>query len=434
MRLLAFGINHQTAPVEVREKAAFVPEQLGAALRQAVACGAMETTILSTCNRTEVYCGLDSADDEKLIAWFCDYHRLNPASVRPYLYMHPDQAAVRHAFRVAAGLDSMVLGEPQILGQMKDAFTTAHKEGATGKLLNRLFQQTFSVAKQIRTDTAIGASAVSVASAAVQLAKQIFSDLRQQTVMLIGAGDTVELCARHLREHDVKQIIIANRTVERAQLLATQIGGHAISLTEMPARLSEADIVITSTASQLPILGKGAVESALKVRRHRPMFIVDLAVPRDVETEVSELDDVYLYTVDDLHGLVQTNMESRQSAALEAEKIIDTKVVDFMQWIHSLDAEPTIRALRDTADAVRELELERARARRGPQGSHRTPGERAHEQIHPRPFRGAQARRQKRQREPVRRGASPVQSQRRVAKLSPNYVAVSSPIYRLQTR
>jgi len=363
MHLLAFGINHHTAPIEVREKAAFAPERLAEALHEVTTHGAAEATILSTCNRTEIYCGLDTPAAEPLIDWFCHYHRLSHEAVGPYLYRHPDQAAVRHAFRVAAGLDSMVLGEPQILGQMKDAFTTAHKTGATGKILNRLFQQTFSVAKQIRTDTAIGASAVSVASAAVQLARQIFTTLEEQTVLLIGAGDTIELCARHLHEQKVKHMIFANRTVERAQLLAGEFKAEAISLAEMPARLADADIVISSTASQLPILGKGAVESALKMRRHRPMFMLDIAVPRDIETEVGDLSDVYLYTVDDLKNVVQENMESREAAAREAEQIIDTKVVDFMHWVRALDAEPTIRALRETAAATREAELARARQR-----------------------------------------------------------------------
>ncbi len=363
MRLLAFGINHRTAPVDVREKAAFAPERLAEALREVTARGAAEATILSTCNRTEVYCGLDAVREEPLIEWFCRYHRLSPEALGPYLYRHHDQAAVRHAFRVAAGLDSMVLGEPQILGQMKDAFTAAHKTGTTGKILNRLFQQTFSVAKQIRTDTAIGASAVSVASAAVQSARQIFTTLEEQTVLLIGAGDTIELCARHLHNQDVKHMIVANRTVERAQLLAAEFGAEAISLAEMPARLPEADIVVSSTASQLPILGKGAVERALKARKHRPMFMLDIAVPRDIEAEVGDLDDVYLYTVDDLKDVVQVNLQSREAAAREAEQIIDVKVVDFMHWVRSLNAEPTIRALRETAAAVREAELARARQR-----------------------------------------------------------------------
>ncbi len=364
MHLLTLGLNHHTAPVDIREKAAFAPERLPEALHNAARVGgATEVAILSTCNRTELYCGLDTDGTDRLVKWFCDYHRLNERDIAPYLYRHPEEAAVKHAFRVAAGLDSMILGEPQILGQMKDAFTTAHKAGVTGKLLNRLFQQTFAVAKQVRTDTAIGASAVSVASAAVALARQIFTDLSQQTVLLIGAGDMIELAARHLHEQKVKRMIVANRTVERAQLLAHEFGAEAISLAEMPARLAEADIVISSTASPLPILGKGAVESALKARKHRPMFLVDIAVPRDIEPEVSDLDDVYLYTVDNLKGVVNENLASRQMAAREAEDIIDTRAADFMRWVHSLDAVPTIRDLRDAADAMSHAEIERARAR-----------------------------------------------------------------------
>ena len=364
MHLLAFGINHHTAPVDIREKAAFASDRLVNALKEIIGSGgASEAAIVSTCNRTELYCGLEPVLDEQIIDWFCHYHRLNRSDIHPYLYQHPDQAAVKHVFRVAAGLDSMILGEPQILGQMKEAFTTAHKAGATGKILNRLFQQTFMVAKQVRTDTAIGASAVSVASAAVRLAKQIFNKLSEQSVLLIGAGDMIELCARHLKEQGVGHMIVANRTVERAQLVASQFGAEAISLAEMPMRLADADIVISSTASQLPILGKGAVERALKARRHRPVFMVDIAVPRDIEAEVGELNDVYLYTIDDLKEVVQENMASRQEAAREAEKIIDTQVMDFMQWVKSLDAVPTIRALRESADALREAELERARRR-----------------------------------------------------------------------
>ncbi len=363
MHLLALGVNHHTAPVEIREKVAFAPEKLLQALDEVTGHGAAhEAAILSTCNRTEVYCNLEPSNDARLVEWFCDHHRLSRDTLQPYLYRHPDQDAVKHAFRVAAGLDSMILGEPQILGQMKDAFAEAHKAGATGKILNRLFQQTFAVAKQVRTDTAIGASAVSIASAAVVLAKQIFDSLAQQTVLLIGAGDMIELCARHLKEQGVGHMIVANRTLERAELLAEPYGAEAISLAEMPARLADADIVISSTASQLPILGKGAVERALKARKHRPMFMVDIAVPRDIEAEVAELGDVYLYTIDDLQGVVQENRQSREAAAREAEKIIDVQVLNFMHWIRGLDAVPTIRALREQADAVRERELKRARA------------------------------------------------------------------------
>ncbi len=362
MHLFAFGINHHTAPLAIREQAAFVPDKLGDALHDLTAHGAVdEAAIVSTCNRTEVYCRLEHGGVRRAVHWFCDYHRLHSKDIEPFLYRHPDRDAVRHAFRVAAGLDSMVLGEPQILGQMKDAFALAHKAGATGKILNRLFQQTFAVAKQVRTDTAIGASAVSVAFAAVNLAKRIFSKLPERTALLIGAGDMIELTARHLREQGVGHIIVANRTLERAQMLAQEFGAEAISLAELPARLADADIVISSTASQLPILGKGAVERALKARRHRPMFMVDIAVPRDIEAEVGALADVYLYTIDDLKEVVQENMQSRQQAAREAEKIIDVEVVKFMRWLQALDAVPTIRALRENADALREAELKHAR-------------------------------------------------------------------------
>ena len=363
MHLFNFGINHRTAPVDIREQTSFAPQQLVSALEDIThSGGAAEATILSTCNRTEIYCSHEQDDSSRIIDWFCDYHRIAPDDLTPYLYRHPDEQAVRHAFRVASGLDSMVLGEPQILGQMKEAFATAHKTGATGKMLNQLFQHSFSVAKQVRTDTMIGASAVSVAYAAVKLARQIFSDLASKTVLLIGAGETIELTAQHLKQQDVGHIIVANRTVERAQKLAALIDGEAISLAELPSRLHEADIIIASTASQLPILGKGAVEKALRQRRHRPVFMVDLAVPRDIEPEVGELNDIYLYTVDDLRDVVDEGMQARREAAMEAEKIIDLQVDTFMRWIKSLDAVPMIRALRDKADRLRRQELDKARA------------------------------------------------------------------------
>ncbi len=364
MYLFAFGVNYNTTPVEIRERVAIAPEDVGDVLRDITTSGAAsEATILSTCNRTELYCGVDHADGEGPVSWFSNNYKLPSVTIEPYLYSHRDAAAVKHAFRVAAGLDSMVLGEPQILGQMKDAFARAQKAGATGKILNRLFQQTFSVAKTVRTDTAIGESAVSVAYAAVSLAKQIFDQLSEQTVLLIGAGDMIELCARHLKEHNVHEIIVANRTLERARALAAPFGAQPITLREMPERLSEADIVISSTASQLPILGKGAVERALRARKHKPMFMVDIAVPRDIEEEVGALGDIYLYTIDDLKDVVHENLQSRLQAAKEAEQIIDTHVAKFMRWVRSLDAVPSIRALRETADTVREAELERARRR-----------------------------------------------------------------------
>ena len=361
MHLVTLGINHKTAPVALREQAAFDPQTLPDALRAVTEAGAGEATILSTCNRTELYCGLDSASEESLIDWFCHYHRLTPRTVRPYLYVHDGRLAVAHAFRVASGLDSLVLGEPQILGQMKTAFAAAYKAGTTGKLLNRLFQHTFSVAKQVRTDTAIGANAVSVAYAAVSLARRIFDNLSHQTVLLIGAGEMIELAARHLKEQGIRRMIVANRTVERASSLGGIYGAEAVSLLELSDYLASADIVISCTASLLPLLGKGAVESALKARKHRPMFLVDLAVPRDIEPEVGELSDVYLYTIDDLKGVIEENMESRQAAARQAETIIEGEVIEFMRWVRSLDSVPTVRALRAATEALRDAELERAR-------------------------------------------------------------------------
>ena len=361
MHLLALGLNHKTAPVDLRERAAFNGDELGEAARDlASAEGVREVTILSTCNRTELYCGQLDGDPAPVIDWLQAQGGLSPGELRRCLYEYPDEQAVKHAFRVASGLDSMVLGEPQILGQMKQAFAVAHKAGTTGKILNRLFQHTFSVAKQVRTDTTIGASAVSVAYAAVDLAKRIFSRLSEQTVLLIGAGETIELVARHLRQNSAGHMIVANRSIERAQVLAGEVGSEAISLAEIPDRLHEADILVASTASTLPILGKGAVERALKKRRHKPMFLVDLAVPRDIEPEVGELRDAFLYTVDDLKSVVEENMSSRREAAREAEKIIDLQVVRFMRWLRSLDSVPTIRTLRRSLDEVSRRELEKA--------------------------------------------------------------------------
>lgn len=362
MPLFAVGINHKTAPVEVRERVAFAPEGVQPALRELVACpGVHEAALLSTCNRTELYCSLEAADCAPVIQWLCEHHRIARADVEPYLYIHAEHAAINHVLRVASGLDSMILGEPQILGQIKAAYKAAVEAGTVGALLGRLFQHTFSVAKQVRTDTAIGASPVSVAFAAVSLAKQIFGDLSKQTALLIGAGETIELTARHLRDSNIGRLIVANRTVERAHLLASEFNGYAISLGDMPAHLAEADIVISSTASQLPILGKGSVESALKVRKHRPIFMVDIAVPRDIEPEVGELDDVYLYTVDDLQEVIQENLKSRQAAAKQAEEIVDTQVAEFMGWLQSLNAVSTIRAYRSHAESTRDAELENAR-------------------------------------------------------------------------
>lgn len=358
MAIFALGINHKTAPVDIREQVAFTPEKLPLALTGILdQSPASEVAIVSTCNRTELYCELHANDQEALIRWFENFHELEHKALEPYIYSYTDQDAVKHILRVASGLDSLVLGEPQILGQIKDAYGTASDAGTIGRQLNRLFQHTFSVAKQVRTDTAIGSSPVSVAFAAVSLAKRIFANLSEHTALLIGAGDTIELVARHLKDQNIKNIIVANRTVERAQLLAEQFDGEAIALADMPSRLVDADIIISSTASQLPILGKGAVESALKARKHRPIFMVDIAVPRDIEPEVGDLRDVYLYTVDDLHDVIQEGQQSREQAAEQAEEIIENETEHYLGWLRSLDAVDTIRAYRDKADIIREEAL-----------------------------------------------------------------------------
>ncbi len=362
MPLLVFGLNYRTAPVDIRERVAFPPEELGGALRQLSAVrGVREAAILSTCNRTELYCGLNGPAEGPVLEWLRGYHRLGSVRVEPFVYRHPDHAAVRHMIRVASGLDSMILGEPQILGQMKVAYQAAVGAGTLGPILGRLFQHTFSVAKQIRTDTAIGASPVSVAFAAVSLAKQIFGDLSGRTAMLIGAGEAVELAVRHLHEHHIGRLIVANRNMERAHALAARFRGYGIALQEIPDHLADADIVVASTASPVPVLGKGTVERALRARKHRPMFLVDIAVPRDIEPEVGELPDVYLYTIDDLRDVIQENQQSRREAAEQAEEIIDYQVARFMEWVRSLDAVSTIRACRGKMEGTRDEVLARAR-------------------------------------------------------------------------
>lgn len=366
MTLIAFGINHKTAPVDIREKVAFAPEKMEQALHECVNNGEVsEAAIISTCNRTELYTSINESDTGKaeingLLDWFCQYHNLNKEDVEPYIYLHSNNDAVQHILRVASGLDSLVLGEPQILGQIKDAYSTANQAGTIGRQLNRLFQHTFSVAKQVRTDTAIGANPVSVAFAAVSLSKRIFADLSKHTALLIGAGETTELVAQHLANQGVNKMIVANRTVERAQTLANKFDAEAIALSGVPERLVEADIIIASTASQLPILGKGAVERALKQRKHRPMFMVDIAVPRDIEPEVGELDDVYLYTVDDLHEVIEEGRQSREEAAVQAEEIIVNQVDHFMGWLRSLKGVDTIRAFREQAEQKRDEQLAQA--------------------------------------------------------------------------
>ncbi len=362
MALLALGINHQTAPVEIREKVTFAPEQMEQALQQAAALKEVnEAIIVSTCNRTELYCEVSENYDHSVSDWLSEFHRLDGSQLSPYLYQYENREASHHLFRVACGLDSLVLGEPQILGQLKTAFDTACANNTVKTVLGRLFQHGFTVAKKVRTDTAIGSNPVSVAFAAVSLSRQIFGDLSSLHALMIGAGETIELAARHLKGQNIGAITIANRTLERAQNLALEIDAKAITIGEIPDQLAQADIVISSTASQLPILGKGATESALKKRKHRPIFMVDLAVPRDIEAEVGGLDDVFLYTVDDLKEVIDENRRSREEAADEAMDIIETEVQHFDHWVKTHQSADEIRSLRGNAELVKQECLKKAR-------------------------------------------------------------------------
>lgn len=360
MTLLAFGINHTTAPLALRERVAFAPESLHSAMQEACAqAGLTEVAILSTCNRTEIYAASDG-DAGAIQQWLVAHTAIKAADLANSYYCYQDQEAVRHMMKVAGGLDSLVLGEPQILGQMKSAFAVAKEAGTLGAELHSIFQHVFNIAKRVRTETAIGENPVSVAYAAVSLAQQIFSNLKQDTALLIGAGETIELVARHLVEQGIKNLIVANRTLDRAQRLAREFNGEAILLADIPDYLYRADIVISSTASQLPLLGKGAVESALKKRKHKPMFMLDIAVPRDIEEQVGELGDVYLYTVDDLHAVIDENKKSRVAAADQAEEIITEGVESFLRQQRSLDAVATVKAYRGKAEQLRDLELQKA--------------------------------------------------------------------------
>ncbi|WP_313084500.1 glutamyl-tRNA reductase [Atlantibacter sp.] len=357
MTLLALGINHKTAPISLRERVTFSPETLDQALESLLAQPMVQGgVVLSTCNRTELYLSVEQQDDlhERLVRWLCDYHQLDEAEVRNSLYWHHDNDAVSHLMRVASGLDSLVLGEPQILGQVKKAFSDSQRGHTQSSELERMFQKSFSVAKRVRTETEIGASAVSVAFAACTLARQIFESLSKVTVLLVGAGETIELAARHLREHNVSKMIIANRTRERAQRLADEVGADVIELSEIDERLKEADIIISSTASPLPIIGKGMVERALKARRNQPMLLVDIAVPRDVEPEVGKLANAYLYSVDDLQSIIQHNLAQRKAAAVQAETIVAQEASEFMAWLRAQGASDTIREYRSQAEQVRD--------------------------------------------------------------------------------
>ena len=363
MALLSLGINHLTAPVDIREKVAFAPEQMSLALGELQDIPAInESVIVSTCNRTEIYCDASSDCSDVITNWLASHHGINDQGLSPYIYRHSDNEVVRHLFRVASGLDSMVLGEPQILGQLKDSFDQARGDNAVNSILDRLFQHSFSVAKRVRTDTEIGSNPVSVAFAAVSLSKQIFGKLDELHALLIGAGETIELVSRHLKSQQIGSMTIANRSVERAQLLADQIGADAVQINAVPEQLVTADIVISSTASQLPILGKGATESALKKRKHRPIFMVDLAVPRDIEPEVGDLQDIYLYSVDDLKTVVDDNLRGRELAAEAAQEIINLEVIQFEQWLKTHQSSDHIRQLRDGAELIKQQAVEKALA------------------------------------------------------------------------
>ncbi|MEO3865649.1 glutamyl-tRNA reductase [Rheinheimera fenheensis] len=354
MAIFALGINHKTAPVALREQVAFAPEQLPEALRELTTLTSIsDAVILSTCNRTELYFNGSASQAEQVIVWLAQFHAVNAAELQPHLYLHQDNAAAEHLMQVAAGLDSLVLGEPQILGQVKQAYNQARNAGTVNPQFERLFQKTFAVAKQVRTDTDIGANAVSVAFAAVSLARQIFGNLSKVKVLLIGAGETIELVAKHLKEQGAAQLTVANRTYERAVLLADQFGASAITLAQVPTQLADADVVISSTASTLPIVGKGMVEQALKQRKHKPMFLVDLAVPRDIEQQVGELEDAYLYTVDDLQSIVAQNLNNRQQAAEQARQMIAVGVAEFSQWLTLQGNVDWVRDYRQRCEAVR---------------------------------------------------------------------------------
>jgi glutamyl-tRNA reductase len=364
--LFVLGINHDSASVEVRERVAFSPESIEDALQHLVEqTSAVESAIMSTCNRTELYAVLDASIPTdvavtELLNWLASHHKLDISILQQCYYCHTHEAAVKHMMCVASGLNSLVLGEPQILGQMKSSYAVAQSANTLSSELHSVFQKVFGVAKRVRTNTAIGENPVSVAYAAVSLAQQIFSDLKQDTALLIGAGETIDLVARHLRQQGIKQMIFANRTLERAQRLAQEFSAKAVLLSDIPEQLVHADIVISSTASQLPILGKGAVESALKQRRHKPMFMVDIAVPRDIEMEVGDLADVYLYTVDDLREVIDENKQSRENAANEAYAIIDEAVTTYMQETRARHSVSAIKSYRQHAEQLRDEALEKA--------------------------------------------------------------------------
>jgi glutamyl-tRNA reductase len=354
------GLNHKTAPVALREKVAFSEERLLTALRTLrQEPGVAEVVILSTCNRTEVYWA-GSASGAELSNWL-ERHHGNNLNLAPSLYVHQEQRAVEHAFSVASGLDSMVLGEAQILGQLKDAYRAAQEAGSTGPSLNKLFQAAFSAAKRVRSETRIGENAVSIASATVSLARRMYSDLSAHTALLVGAGDMNALTARHFMSAGVKRLVIANRTLGRAQALAAELKAHAVGLKDLDKELAQADIVITCTASAVPLITRSGAEAAIRARRRRPIFMVDLAVPRDIDPAVADLEDVYLFSIDDLQQLIDENRQQRAVAAGGARLVIDEEVARFLTESRAQDAGPAIRALRQQADGIRSHTVEQAR-------------------------------------------------------------------------
>lgn len=360
MSLVVVGINHRTAPVEVRERVVFEPARIPDALQELRGLpDVRESVIVSTCNRTELYCVTETSGPRELGDWLQRYHGIG-TPLHHSLYHHDENKAVEHAFAVASGLDSMVLGEPQILGQLKDAYRVAQEAGTTGPVLNRLFQSAFSVAKRVRTETKIGANAVSVASAAVAMARTVFASFENRTALMVGAGETVALAARHLYADGLRRMIIANRSVDRARELAAEFQGFAIGLDEIPAHLKEADIVVASTAAPHSIITRQMTEQALKARKRKPMFMVDIAVPRDIDADVADLEDVYLFTVDDLQSVVNENLESRRQAAREAGELIGAEVERFRHSLRTRDVAPMIRRLREDADRTRRHTLEQA--------------------------------------------------------------------------
>ncbi|MEX0964914.1 MAG: glutamyl-tRNA reductase [Pseudohongiellaceae bacterium] len=379
MALVLVGINHNTANIELREKVAFPPEIVESALADVLTLAAVEeVVIVSTCNRTEIYLDFVPSNKEgvsnnelsrnrelldrqaQVVTWLSKFHKLDIAELEQCSYCFSDEDVVRHLMKVACGLDSMVLGEPQILGQIKSAYAVSKDQSVVGQSLGRAFEEAFSIAKQVRTDTAIGENPVSVAYAAVTLAERIFSDLPSLGVLLIGAGRTIELVVKHLVDKGVSKIVVANRTLDNALEIANRFDAHGVLLSEIPEQLVHADIVVSSTNSQLPLLGKGAVERALKQRKHKPMLLVDLAVPRDIEAEVAEIADAYLYSIDDISEVIEDGVKSRAEAADQAASIIERGVEEYLKQLRSLNAVSTLRAFRDKADAIREQELERA--------------------------------------------------------------------------